>query len=322
MIEIATFIHYLTIGCIISLTAIGVGIGQGITSVAALRAINLQPAAKNDIMKTVILGIALIETAAVMGLFIAFLLVLEKTKAADIGCHYLSHLGIAFSICFPGFILGLVSALPASSACLAVARQPFYSQKIIRFMLITLSLIQTPIIFGFIISLFIQNQSQTIVHLKDALRLIAAGFAVGLGSTGPAYGLATFAQAACYSLGVNPKAYNQVFSFTLISEAIIETPVIFSLVISVLLLFTIPITSETNIIQGIGFLAAAICAGIGTIGAGISSGKTAAAACKQIALNPQEYGVLSRTSMFAQGLIETSAIYPILVGILLIFMNR
>ena len=80
----------------------------------------------------------------------------------------LLNLGIAFAISLSGFVLGLVSALPAQQAVLAIARQPFFSQKIFRFMLITQSIIQTPIVFGFIIAMFIKDQANPSIPLPIA----------------------------------------------------------------------------------------------------------------------------------------------------------
>lgn len=187
--------------------------------------------------------------------------------------------------------------------------------------MISLSLLQTPIIFGLIISLFIQDQAASISTMRDALRLIASGLCIGLGSVGPAIGLALFAQKACQGLGVNRHAYGKLFSFTLLSQAIIETPIIFSLIISLALLFMVPAIPEENLLSGITLFAAGLCTGLGTIGPGISSGRTAQAACEQIAINPELYGSLSRVSLFAQGLIDTSAIYAVLTSFLLLFFK-
>lgn len=313
------FLYFGTIAFTTAINAIGVGIGQGLTSSAAIEGINQQPAARNEIMKTAILGMALIETAAIMGLFVSVLLLLQTRQNADSFYSHLAAIGIAFAICCSGFVLGLVSSWPARAACLSVARQPFFSQQIIRFMMISLSLLQTPIIFGLIIALFIQGQAVSITTLRDSLRLIASGMCIGIGSIGPAIGLALFSQKACQGIGRNREAYGRVFSFTLISQAIIETPIIFALIISISLLFLVPSLAEENILDGIALFAAGICTGVGTIGPGISSGKTATAAVEQITQHPEIHGTLSRISMFAQGLIETSAIYAVLISFALLF---
>lgn len=321
MVEGSEIIHFGTIALAVAINALGVGIGQGLTSATAVDAINRQPGARDDITKTAVLAMALIETAAVMGTFIAFILLLG-TPGMQLTWHVgLAEIGIACAICLPGFILGIASAFPAKEACMAVARQPFFAQNIIRFMLVILSLIQTPIIFGMIVALFINNQMAEIQTLRESFRLIASGIAIGLGSVGPAIGLATFAKIACRSVGINRTAYNKLLTFSFISQAIVETPIIFAFVIAITLLFIVPPIADENIVNGIALLSAGICTGLGTFGAGVSSGNTAAQACREIGINPESYGVLSRTSLFAQGLIETCAIYAVLVSLLLIFFT-
>lgn len=232
----------------------------------------------------------------------------------------IATLGIALAICISGFVIGIVSAFPAQQACLAIARQPFFAQKIVRFMLITQSIIQTPIVFSFIIAMLIKAQLTTIDSLADSFRLLGAGICIGFGSIGPSIGLAQFARTACSGLGINRDAYNKLLPFTFLSEAIIETPIIFALVVSILLLVTgIP---NGNLLVGIAMLFAGFCTGFGTIGAGISSGKTSSAACHQIALAPEKYSLLARVSMFSQGLIDTCAIYALLISLLLIITSR
>lgn len=321
MLEGSEIIHFGTIALAVAINALGVGIGQGLTSSAALEAINMQPGARDDITKTAVLGMALIETAAVMGTFIAFVLLLA-TPGMQLNWYVgLAELGIVSAICLPGFILGIASCYPAREACMAVARQPFFAQNIIRFMLIILSLIQTPIIFGMIVALLINSQMAEIQTLRESFRLIASGIAIGLGSVGPAIGLASFAKVACRSVGLNRAAYNKLLTFSFISQAIVETPIIFSFVIAITLLFIVQPLPEENLLNGIALLAAGICAGIGTLGTGISSGLTAAQACREIGINPSSYGILSRTSLLAQGLIETCAIYAVLTSLLLIFLT-
>jgi len=314
----AELVHYGTIALAVGINSIGVGIGEGLTSKAALEAINTQPSASGNITRAAILGMALIETAAIMGTVIAIMLLLGTKNNSDNFYAGLAELGIALAICLSGFVLGLVSALPAQAACHAIARQPFFAQPIVRFMLITQSLLQSPIIFGFIVASIIKYQAINTETLSESLRLISSGLAIGLGSIGPALGLALFAKSACEGLGTNPRAHNALFGFALISQTIIETPIIFAFVIAMTQLFLIP-SSGNALIHGIAALAASISIGLGTIGPGISSGKTAASACQQIALNPESQAILSRVSMFAQGLIETCAIYAILVSFLLIF---
>jgi F-type H+-transporting ATPase subunit c len=204
-------------------------------------------------------------------------------------------------------------------SCFAIARQPFFQEKIIRLMLLTQSIIQTPIIFAFIVAMLIKNQALYAVALIDALRLVAGGLCIGLGCIGPALGLSIFARTACKSLGINRSIYNNLLSFTLVSQAIIETPIVFSFVIS-LILITFGSNHQSPALAIATTLGAAFCMGIGTLGPGISSGKTAATACERITQTPEQYLLLSRLSMLGQGIIDTGAIYAFTIAMLLLFL--
>lgn len=315
LIELADLIHYGTIACTVGISSIGVGIGEGITSNAALDAMNKQPAARDDISKAMLLGIALIETPIIMGCTMAILL-LGSTPASPYG--YIAELGIMFSICFSSLAIGLLSAFPSSEACYAIARQPFSSQKVIRFMLLTQSILQSPVIFSFIVAIMIKNQAATIHTLAECLQLIASGVCIGVGSIGPAIGLAHFAKTACRSIGVNREAYNKLFSFMLVSQAMIETPIIFSLVIAMLILMT-PLPAAYAMTKSIALCAAALCVALGMFAPGISAGRTTSASCEQIAHNPELYETFFKLSMISQGFIDTSAIYVLLISLMLIY---
>jgi len=320
MIELAAFFHYGTIASVVAFNSLGVGIGEGLTSGAAVDAINLQPEAKYEISNTAILGMALIETAAIMGVTMAFILLMGVGQAANQLFAGIANLGIAIAISLPGLAIGIASSLPAQEACLAIARQPLFAPRIKRFMLLTQSINQTPIVFGFLVAMFINTQAGACTTLTQGLQLFATGLCMGLGSVGPSIGLALFSRIACQGLGINRKAYNKLLSFTLISNAIIETPIIFALVVAIMILLVPVKTDVESLITGIAMLSAATCMGIGTISVGISSGRTAGSACHQIAKNPDLHPILSRTSMFAQGLLDTFAIYSLLIAILLILL--
>jgi F-type H+-transporting ATPase subunit c len=317
-----TFIfHYGTIALAVALNSVAVGLGEGMTSLAALKAMNLQPHAHSEISQISIIGMAIIETAAVAGLTLSFILLMPAQPGTTLTSysHY-AELGIAFAICISGSVVGIVSSFPAQYACYAVARQPFYMQKIQGFMLLTQSFIQTPVIFSFLIGLLIKNQLVSVNSAAESLRLIGSGLCIGVGSIGPAIGVALLAKQACKSIGFNPKIHKDLLKFTLISTALIESPLIFALLVSLVLLQAGGADS-LKFINGLELFSAALCMGLGTLGVGISSGKVAAQACKQIAFTPEQYPAISRTSLFAQVLIETCSIYALIVSFALIFIR-
>ena len=311
------FYHYAITALVVSVNAISVGLGDGFLSISALQAAQTQPHAKPEIFRTLLLGLALIETTAVVGLVIGLMLFTTNLETFSEYAYY-GQLGIGFAICFSGAVIGFVSAYPAREACFAVARQPFFGRKIQLLMLLTLSLMQTPIIFAFIIALLIKGQLAEANTLGEALRLIGSGVCIGVGSIGPALGLAAFSKAVCRSIGTNRQAYPQLFQFTLFSEALIESPLIFTFVVSIIIL-QMRTQEPLNFIEGIGFLTAGLCMGLGTVGPGIGSGNVASGAATQIALTPQHFSSIMRTSLLGQVLIETSAIYALIIAIIIIF---
>lgn len=315
MIEI---MYVLSISIPVTMSALGAGIGQGLIGLKSLQAMNIQPSASSEINKISTVGLSLTETAAILGLVISIVLNLDTTIPLNYQSAALGRIGIGVAIGLSGFIAGIASSLPTQAACLAVARQPFFANKILQLMLLTQTVIMTPNVFGFIIALLINLKVGTAVNLNEGLQLLAAGLSIGIGSIGPCIGLSLFAFSACKAVGINRKSYTKILPFTFIAEAIIETPVIFSLLISLLIL-NIKVSSTAPIMQGISFVAAAICMGMSTIGTGISAGKTGSAACDHIGESPEHYSIISKVALLALAMIDTFAIYGFIVAIILIY---
>lgn len=299
-----TILYFATIASIIAVTSIAVGLGESLISKQAIKCIDIQPSAKTEINKAALLGIALTETSAIIGLVVAIVL-FSKTNLNTYAA--LPLLGIALAIMLPGFTAGLCSAQPIANACISIMRQPFFSNKIINIMLITTSFIQTPVIFGFIITLFIFYKIPYCNNFTAAIQLFASGLAIGLGSIGSIIGLSHYATQACASIGYNRNSYFRIITFTFISQALIETPVIFALIIALLILNTN--VTQANLLTNVALICAALCTAISNIAAGIGSGKTAASACHQITINPEHYSAISKASLIAQGMLDSFAIY-------------
>lgn len=320
MLDISGIFNFITITFAVACSSIGVAIGETLSAAGTLKAIDIQPKSKTNIIKASILGMALTETAGIIGLVIGIILLVNSNITVTNNFYWgLSNLGIAIAISFSSLVIGIVSSFPVRYACLAIARQPFLSNKIINVMMLTLSFIQTPVIFAFIISLLINYQAATANNLTDSIKFIASGVSIGIGSIGPAIGLAIFSRSALKAIAYNKDSYNKILTFTFISQAFIETPVAFALVTSLLLL-TVKTTNST--LYAIVMISAALCTGISNLMPGINSGKTASTACMQIAKNPDQYSAISRTSIIAQSFIDSLAIYGWIVSLLLITLVK
>ena len=321
MEHISSFLHYGTIFFIIGSTSLGTGIGGGKATIKALDAVNRSPKSFPEIFRALIIGLALIETSAILGIVMGLVLIFGQPLESSHNIYItLSEVGIACALGITGGIVGLLSSLPVQEAVYAISRQPFFSNKILNTMLLTQSIVQTPVIFGFLIALFIRGQLDTVASYANGIRLIAAGLCIGIGSIGPTIGLARFAKIANRCISFNRAAYSTLMPFIFISQAIIETPIIFSVLVTIILLFT-PVKPNNEFLGALSCIATAFCAALGTLGPGISSGKIASAACEEIALNHENSSIISRTSILGQGIIDAAAMYALLVALIIIILR-
>jgi len=74
-------------------------------------------------------------------------------------------------------------------------------------------------------------------------------------------------------------------------------------------------------IQMISIIAAAIAVSFGAIGPALAEGRSVAAAMEAIARQPESVGPLSRTLFVGLAMIETMAIYCLVIALLLLYAN-
>jgi F-type H+-transporting ATPase subunit c len=77
----------------------------------------------------------------------------------------------------------------------------------------------------------------------------------------------------------------------------------------------------TNLIQAISILAAAIAVSFGAIGPALGEGRAVAAAMDALARQPESAGTISRTLFVGLAMIETMAIYCLVIALLVLFTN-
>lgn len=70
------------------------------------------------------------------------------------------------------------------------------------------------------------------------------------------------------------------------------------------------------------YLAAGICMGVGAIGPALGQGFIGGKACEGIGKKPEQAGAIMRTMIVALGFVESSAIYALLIALLLLFYRR
>ena len=76
-----------------------------------------------------------------------------------------------------------------------------------------------------------------------------------------------------------------------------------------------------NLLEIVSIAAAAMAVSFGAIGPALAEGRAVAAAMDAIARQPDSAGTLSRTLFVGLAMIETMAIYCLVVALLLLFAN-
>jgi F-type H+-transporting ATPase subunit c len=76
-----------------------------------------------------------------------------------------------------------------------------------------------------------------------------------------------------------------------------------------------------DIIQVVSIVSAALAVSFGAIGPGLGEGRAVAAAMEAIARQPEAAGTISRTLFVGLAMIETMAIYCLVIALLVLFAN-
>ncbi len=77
----------------------------------------------------------------------------------------------------------------------------------------------------------------------------------------------------------------------------------------------------TNLLEVISIIAAAVAVSFGAIGPALAEGRAVAAAMDALARQPESAGTISRTLFVGLAMIETMAIYCLVVALLVLFAN-
>jgi F-type H+-transporting ATPase subunit c len=76
-----------------------------------------------------------------------------------------------------------------------------------------------------------------------------------------------------------------------------------------------------DLIQAVSIFSAALAVSFGAIGPGLGEGRAVAAAMEAIARQPEAAGTISRTLFVGLAMIETMAIYCLVIALLVLFAN-
>ncbi len=320
--ELNAFVNaasYFGAGISIGFGAIGAALGMGYTGGLADRALSKRPDRSGDIFKNMLIGQAMTETSAIFALVVAILLLFLGFET-EVRLVPYALIGAGACMGFGALGSGLGSGFPSGHACDGMARQPMVTSRLTTDMLIGAAVCQTPAIFALVVSFILIFMSPKGLPFSPYwAALLGAGLSTGLSAIGSGIGGGMAGGASCEGIARQPEAGRSATITMLLGQAVAQTPAIFGLLVSFVLLFGAFPEAE-GIIIPISLLSAGICMGLGGIGPGIGNGLTAKDAVSWVARNIDEVGVITRTMLIAQAVAQSTAIYSLVVALVLIFV--
>jgi len=148
---------------------------------------------------------------------------------------------------------------------------------------------------------------------------LGAAISTGVASISAGFGEGHTAAYATKALSRQPGSGDVMLRSMLISQAITESGAIFALVVSLLMLFGGFLGSELDLAKAAAFLSAGIAMGFGCMGPNFGSGYAGAEACEGIGRSPSENIPITTNMLIGQALSQTSAIFALVVSLLLIY---
>ena len=321
-IDIQTIVSlaaYVGGGLAMGLGAIGAAIGEGYTAAQANLAVSRDPKNSGEIFKNMLVGQAVAESASIFALVIAILLLFLDVPVPTL-LKAAALFGAGISMGFGAIGSGIGSGYPGGKACEGIARQPAVASQLTTNMLIGSAVCQTPAIFSMVVALmlmFINFGNAPLFPTWAAY--LGAGISMGLAAIGSGYGGGLAAGASCEGIARQPKTAANVTTIMLVGQAVSQTPSIFGLLVSFILMFK-SFPESTALSASMALLGAGICTGFGGIGPGIGNGMTAEGAVRWVARNVEHAGDLMRIMLVGQAVSQSTAIYAMVVSLVLIFV--
>ncbi len=306
-------------GLSIGLGAVGAAIGEGYTAAQANLAVSRNSELSGDIFKNMLVGQAVAESASIFALVISILLLfLDVSNATLLKGAALFGAGICMG--FGAIGAGVGSGFPGGQACLGISRQPAVISQLTTNMLIGSAVCQTPAIFSMVVALMLMFMGFSDLPLNPTwAALIGAGLSTGLAAIGSGYGGGVAAGASCEGIARQPKSVGSVTTTMLVGQAVSQTPSIFGLLVSFILMFK-SFPESSTVSSAMALLGAGLCMGFGGIGPGMGNGFAAEGAVKWVARNMKHAGELMRLMLVGQAVSQSTAIYAMVVSLVLIFV--
>ena len=198
-------------------------------------------------------------------------------------------LGAGLCIGFGAVGAAIGEGYTAAEANLAVGRNPKISGDLLKNMLVGQAVAESSSIFALVIAILLLFVGAPGNGYIEAAALFGGGLCMGLGAIGSGLGSGFPGAQACQGISRQPTVSSRLTTNMLIGSAVCQTPAIFSMVVSLMLLF-MDFSTEPLQPTWAALIGAGLSTGLAAIGSGYGGGLAAGASCESIARHPISAG--------------------------------
>ncbi|GHS93103.1 hypothetical protein FACS1894139_01710 [Planctomycetales bacterium] len=317
--------------------ALGAGEALGQVCVGSVRAMATQPQQNGSLLRSMLIGQAIASNPSIFALVIAILLYtfgvqeLSPAVANSLVCAA-AMLGSGIAVGFGAIGSGSGNGRIGQEAVVAMARCPRHTSRLTVMMVVSQAVASNPSIFALVVAVLLYTMG---LHAPDgglannwayAAALISAGIAIGLGAIGSGLGNGWNGGDAMDAMARCPEQSGKITMMMLVGQAVGQTPALFALVISLILIVEsgecsryVDLSDQiahTGRLLGMG-----ISIGFGAIGSGLGSSDIGGKLCKALARAPQISGKLNNVYFVGVGVSQSCAIYAFVISLLLMSAN-
>jgi len=218
--------------------AIGAGIGSGLPAGECCMGISRQPAVSNKLLTNMLIGSAVCQTPAIFAMVVGLILIFMDFSNAPLYPTWAALLGAGLSMGLSSIGSGYGGGIVAKASSEGIARQPGTVGPVTNIMLLGQAIAQTPAILGLLVAFILIFKGFTeSQQLAQAMALLGSGLCMGLGGIGPGIGEGVVASGAVTWIARNEKSIGVLTRTMLVGMAVTESTAIYSLVISLVMVF-------------------------------------------------------------------------------------
>lgn len=291
------FLNYIGPGLAIGLAWLWVGIWEGILAKRAIEVIWKNPKMTTFYLTITILWIALVESAAIYGLVVAFQLLSEKM--VDLGLY--SSIAAWLAIWLTWLGAGWWEGQLVAWALTAIDRNPEIKGKILTFMVLFVALVEVTAIYGLIIAFKIMD------GWIDSMSTIWAALAIWLAWLWVGIWRGYLSEGSLEAMGQNPKMISYLLTVSILWVALVESAAIYGLIVA----FNILGNPDIAWIAAIG---AWLAIWLTWLGAWVWEGLLVKWAIKAINSSPETKNQILTFMILFVALVESVAIYWLIMA--------